>query len=375
MARVYNWQIGREMSYWYPGNRPKKQFAAIFDTNKCIACQTCTLACKTTWTSGKGQEYMLFNNVETKPYGSYPLAWDLNLLKELNGGKWAGKTYQGQTIFESAAAGERVQSWRPATQDYSYPNVGEDDCTGQVDHGLSMALPHMNWFFYLARICNHCTYPACLASCPRGSIYKRQEDGIVLLDQSRCRGYQECVKGCPYKKVYFNPMTGTSEKCIACFPKIEQGIQPQCFVNCIGKIRLAGFINRPENARPDNPIDYLVHVKKVALPLYPQFGLEPNVYYIPPIHVPPPFLRQMFGPGVDEAIATYKNAPKDADLAGLLCLFGSSEQLMTKWRRQGETVTGSNDEGASIVNVPMREPVHVRPAFDKLYQIARTNCP
>jgi nitrate reductase beta subunit len=73
MARVYNWQLGREMSYWYPEKRPKRQFAAIFDTNKCIACQTCTLACKTTWTSGKGQEYMLWNNVETKP-GFYPSA-------------------------------------------------------------------------------------------------------------------------------------------------------------------------------------------------------------------------------------------------------------------------------------------------------------
>ena len=75
MARVNNWQLGREMAYWYPENRPQKQFAAVFDVNKCIACQTCTLACKTTWTSGKGQEYMLFNNVESKPYGSYPLAW------------------------------------------------------------------------------------------------------------------------------------------------------------------------------------------------------------------------------------------------------------------------------------------------------------
>ena len=83
MARVYNWQIGREMSYWYPEQRPKRQFAAVFDTNKCIACQTCTLACKTTWTSGKGQEYMLWNNVETKPYGFYPLAWDVNLLEKL----------------------------------------------------------------------------------------------------------------------------------------------------------------------------------------------------------------------------------------------------------------------------------------------------
>lgn len=375
MARVYNWQIGREMAYWYPESRPQRQFAAVFDTNKCIACQTCTLACKTTWTSGKGQEYMLWNNVETKPYGSYPLAWDLKLLEMLNGGKWNGHSYEGETIFESAAAGERVQSWRPASDDYAYPNVGEDDCAGQVDGGAGFSTPHMAWFYYLARICNHCTYPACLASCPRGSIYKRPEDGIVLIDQGRCRGYQECVKGCPYKKVYFNPMTGTSEKCIACFPKMEMGLQPQCFVNCIGKIRMAGYISKPEQARADNPIDYLVHVRKVALPLYPQFGLEPNVYYIPPVHVPPPFLRQMFGPGVDDAIKTYRNAANDSDLAGLLGLFGSTESVMTRWSRRGEEVTGADDKGTPLVRVPLREPVHIRPVQDKIWPLTRVNCP
>src|SRR5215471_4639473 len=375
MARVYNWQLGREMSYWYPENRPKKQFAAVFDTNKCIACQTCTLACKTTWTSGRGQEYMLWNNVESKPYGCYPLAWDLKLLEMLNGGEWDGKQYKGQTIFESAPAGERVLGWRPEAQDYANPNVGEDDCTGNVDHGAALDLPHMNWFFYLARICNHCTYPGCLASCPRGSIYKRPEDGIVLVDQGRCRGYQECVRGCPYKKVFYNALTGTSEKCIACFPKIEQGIQPQCFVNCIGKIRLAGFISRPEQARPDNPIDYLVRIKKIALPLFPQFGLEPNVYYIPPIHVPTSFTRQLFGPGVDEAVKAYRNAPNDKDLSSLLCLFGSGEMIMPRWKRQGDTAIGMDEKGAPLVQTPLSEPVHIRPAVDKLYQIQRTNCP
>jgi nitrate reductase beta subunit len=375
MARVYNWQLGREMSYWYPEARPKRQFAAVFDTNKCIACQTCTLACKTTWTSGKGQEYMLWNNVETKPYGSYPLAYDLKLLDMLNGQAWNGAKYEGQTIFESAPAGERVLGWRPEEQDYAYPNVGEDDCAGQVDHGSFLSLPHMNWFFYLARICNHCTYPACLAACSRGSIYKREEDGIVLVDQSRCRGYQECVKACPYKKVFFNPMTGTSEKCIACFPKIEQGIQPQCFVNCIGKIRLAGWISKPDQAKADNPMDYLVHIKKVALPLFPQFGLEPNVYYIPPIHAPVSFNQQLFGPGAGEAMKTYRNASKDLDLAGLLCLFGSTDRVVPRFRRQGETVIGTDEKGTPLVNTPIDEPVFIRPAFDQKNQLVRINCP
>ena len=373
MARVFNWQIGREMSYWYPGSRPGQQFAAVFDINKCIACQTCTLACKTTWTSGKGQEYMLWNNVESKPYGCYPLAWDVKLLQMLDGQNWNGRVYEGQTIFESAPAGERVLGWRPESRDYAYPNVGEDDCAGQVDKGAALSLPHHNWFFYLARICNHCTYPSCLASCPRGSIYKRPEDGIVLVDQGRCRGYQECVRGCPYKKVFFNPMTGTSEKCIACFPKIEQGLSPQCFLNCIGKIRCAGFVHLPEKADPENPIDYLVHVRKVALPLFPQLGLEPNVYYVPPLHAPVPFLEQMFGPGVHEALATYRNAHRDPDLAGLISLFGSTEHIIHKFKRRGETMYGYDDKGHQVVQVPITEPVQVLTGFDPLRGVSPAN--
>ena len=375
MARVENWQIGREMSYWYPESRPKRQFAAVFDINKCIACQTCTLACKTTWTSGKGQEYMLWNNVESKPFGFYPLGWDLRLLRELGPQTWEGGAYQGRTIFEAAPAGTRVLGWRPDDLDYANPNVGEDDCAGQIENGANLEVPHLAWFFYLARIFNHCSFPACLASCPRGAIYKRAEDGIVLIDQGRCRGYQECVKACPYKKTFFNALTGTSEKCIACFPKMEQGLQPQCFLNCIGKIRLAGWISRPEKAQPDNPLDYLVHVKKVALPLFPQFGLEPNVYYIPPIHAPASFLHQMFGPGVDQAIKSYRAAASDPDLAGLLGLFGCTERVILRWRRQGDSVLGLDDGRRDIVRVPMREPVHVLPAFDAKYGVMRTNCP
>ena len=375
MARVKNWQIGREMSYWYPESRPNKQFAAVFDLNKCIACQTCTLACKTTWTSGKGQEYMLWNNVESKPWGFYPLGWDVNLLHLLGPQSWKDGVYNGRTVFEAARQGERVMGWLPKDLDYANPNVGEDDCTERVDGGRSETGIHNTWFFYLPRICNHCTYPACLAGCPRGSIYKRPEDGIVLLDQKRCRGYRECVRACPYKKTYFNPMNGTSEKCIACYPKIEKGLTNQCFVNCIGKIRMSGFISKPEAARPDNPIDYLVHIKKVALPLYPQLGLEPNVYYIPPIHVPPEYLRQLFGPGVDAAIETYAEGATQPDLAALLCLFGCTEELTPRFKREGDQVAGIGEDGKVLVKVPVTEPVYVRKAVDARRKIVRTNTP
>ena len=141
MARVYNWQIGREMSYWYPESRPKRQFAAVFDINKCIACQTCTLACKTTWTSGKGQEYMLWNNVESKPYGCYPLAWDLKLLKMLGPQEWQGGKYDGPHDLRGGP-GRRARARLAARRlDYAYPNVGEDDCAGRIDSGAGLQVP------------------------------------------------------------------------------------------------------------------------------------------------------------------------------------------------------------------------------------------
>jgi nitrate reductase beta subunit len=231
----------------------------------------------------------------------------------------------------------------------------------------------MQWMFYLPRICNHCTYAACLAACPRQSIYKRQEDGIVLLDQIRCRGYRECVRGCPYKKVYFNSETRVSEKCIGCYPAVEGGRQTQCTITCIGKIRIQGFISTPEKANRENPLDYLIHVAKVALPLYPQFGLEPNTYYIPPVHVPPAFLRQMFGWGVERAIETYWRAKDDKELLGALTLFGATPEISHVFRLNGDSVIGYDEKGAELVRVPLREPIVVRPVYDARLQVYRSN--
>ena len=373
MAKVFNWQIGREMEYPYEGVRPQKQFAMILDTNKCIACQTCTVACKTTWTPGRGQEHMFWNNVETKPYGYYPLGWDVRILEKLGLQDMSTFPYKGKTLFESAPSGERILGYLPDDVDYAYPNVGEDDSYGNMAQGAFLQMPHMQWMYYLPRICNHCTYPACLAACPRMSIYKRQEDGIVLLDQYRCRGYRECVTACPYKKVYFNPMTRVSEKCIGCYPTVENGRQTQCTITCIGKIRLQGFISAPDKAREDNPLDYLVHVTKIAKPLYPQFGLEPNVYYIPPVHVPPAYLYQMFGWGVEEAIAAYRKATDDPRLLGALLLFGSTPEIIHHYTVEGSHALGYDEMGVELVRVPMSEPIHVRAAYDDRYQTYRTN--
>lgn len=373
MAKNFNWQIGREMEYPYEGVRPAKQFAMIMDTNKCIACQTCTVACKTTWTPGRGQEFMFWNNVESKPYGYYPLGWDVNLLNKLGVQDMTGAVYNGKTIFEAAPEGEGVLGYLPEDIDYANPNIGEDDSTGLMEQGSFLQIPHMHWMFYMPRICNHCTYPGCLSSCPRQSIYKRKEDGIVLNDQTRCRGYRECVKGCPYKKVFFNATSRASEKCIGCYPAVENGRQSQCTITCIGKIRLNGFISPPDKAREDNPLDYIVHIAKVGKPLFPQFGTEPNVYYIPPVHVPIPFLNQMFGNGAADAIATYRKAYDDKKLLGALLLSGATMSIIHSYKVENDRVIGFDDKGAEVARVPFVEPTFIRAAFDEKFKVYRTN--
>ncbi len=415
--RAYNWQLGREMAYPYDAVYPDRQFAFVFNINRCIGCQSCTMACKSTWTFSAGQEYMWWNNVETKPYGGYPRHWDvrlLDMLHQANGGPgaWARPAdarrapygeFKGKTIFESAPEapaenGSQVAlGYLPNDEEWNTPNLFEDNPTGPpatrrgeyFDKGAELPA-HDAWFFYLARICNHCTYPACLAACPRKAIYKRPEDGIVLIDQKECRGYRKCMEACPYKKTHYRATTRTSEKCIGCYPRIEgndsgangRPLTTRCMAACIGQIRLQGFVGLNPNGtwieERDNPIYYLVHVAKLALPLYPQFGTEPNGYYIPPRWVPRAYLRQMFGPGVDAAVEKYM-AP-DRETLAVLQLFGKDNHICHRYEiKEGpkvfdreirgrrvqiynDTVIGYDRDGREIIRCTVEEPLHVRSA-------------
>jgi nitrate reductase / nitrite oxidoreductase, beta subunit len=407
MPQVYNWQLGREMHYRYEEAHPERQLVAVFNTNRCIACQSCTMACKSTWTFSPGQEQMWWNNVETKPYGGYPKNWDvktLHMLEQANpdGQVWDPTrnddkapygVFDGKTIFELAPWGREALGYEPSDEEWRVPNLYEDTPKGQpMKAGESFEggkmLDHSAWFFYLARVCNHCTYPACVAACPRQAPYKRPEDGIVLIDQERCWGYRMCVQACPYKKAMYRPDTQTSEKCVGCYPRIEgedpagEGvpIEARCMSACIGKIRLQGLVQIDKDGSwkedPDHPLYHLVKVEKVALPLYPQFGTEPNVYYIPPRWVPRKYLRQMFGPGVDEAISRYTHPSRK--LLALLQLFRASQKIIDRFeviegkklseamvgKRKLEiyddTVVGYDRDGKEAVRISVEEPFHVR---------------
>lgn len=408
MPDVYNWQLGRDMSYAFEEKHPKKQFAAVFNINRCIGCQTCTGACKATWTFSKGQEYMWWNNVESKPYGGYPKHWDIKILEKLDEAHQAAGqkaswdesqanenspygTYDGLTISEASGIEEQALGYLPTDQEWGAPNIYEDTSTGYKGGNLGIStegvsLPeHKAWFFYLQRICNHCTYPACVAACPRKAVYKRQEDGIVLIDQERCRGYKKCVEQCPYKKSMYRGTTRTSEKCVACYPRVEgsdpitEGLpmETRCMAVCPGKIRLNGLVDIDENngwaEDPQNPLYYLIKEEKVALPLYPQFGTEPNIYYIPPRWAPRPYLRQMFGPGVEKAIQRY--AAPSRKLLAVLQLFRATQKMIFRfeieegplavetevngepWQMYNDTVIGFDANGDEAVRLSVVEPM------------------
>jgi len=404
MPEVHNWQLGRPMTYKHAQAGPDRQFAAVFNINRCIACQTCTMACRSTWTFSPGQELMWWNNVETKPFGGYPAHWDVHTLQMLEDANPGGQVWEpsapepvrapygqfgGKTVFEAAAGTpDEAIGYLPPEEDWKAPNVFEDHATDFRPEGTSLP-EHAGWFFYLARICNHCSYPACLAACPRNAIYKRPEDGIVLIDQSRCRGYRKCVAACPYKKSMYRPTTRTSEKCVGCFPRVEgsdpltegEPMEPRCMTACVGKIRLHGLVDVEQDGTwtptPEHPLYFLVHEEQVALPRYPQFGTQPNIYYIPPRWVPRGYLRQMFGPGVDAALERYRRPSRR--LLAALQLFRVSQRMIFSFAVEdgpevgriqvdgepypiyNDTAIGYDQNGGEIVRVSVEEPVFERP--------------
>ncbi len=276
--------------------------SVIFHLDKCIGCHTCSVACKNIWTDRPGAEYMWWNNVETKPGTGYPTLWEDQ--NKFNGGwKWNGNgrldlrcqnradaflklfynpnqpnlddyyepwTYRYGDLF-TAKQGDDQPTAIPISQITGEPmeiRAGpnwDDDLSGspiyaENDLNLDKLTEQERTqlfeverltFFYLPRICNHCANPSCVASCPSGAIYKRGEDGIVLINQEKCRGWRACVAACPYKKIYYNWKTGKSEKCILCFPRLETGQAPACFHSCVGRIRYLGVMLYDAEKVPD----------------------------------------------------------------------------------------------------------------------------
>ncbi|MEJ5336624.1 MULTISPECIES: nitrate reductase subunit beta [Thermus] len=355
----------------------RAHMSMLFHLDKCIGCHTCSIACKNLWTDRKGAEYMWWNNVETRPGTGYPTGW------EDQGRFQGGWVYQDgrldlrlhsraqalTRLFFNPALPSLDDYYEPFTFRYSdlftspegddqptaipvsmvtgepmTPEAGpnwDDDLSGSPlyaknDPNLEGLDPEVRAqleetlgvvFQYLPRICNHCLNPACVAACPSGAIYKRAEDGVVLVNENKCKAWRMCVAACPYKKVYYNWATGKSEKCILCFPRLETGQAPACAHSCVGRIRYMGVLlydaDRipkaamvpdeelveaqlsaildpfdPEviaaakaegldegwiKAAQNSPIYKFVKVWRLALPLHPEYRTLAMMFYVPPL--------------------------------------------------------------------------------------------
>ncbi len=355
----------------------RAQVSMVFHLDKCIGCHACSVACKNLWTDRQGTEYMWWNNVETKPGTGYPTLYED---QEKYYGGWERKngkpslrlhsrisalkniffnphlptmddyyepwTYQYEHLFNAPEGDDQPVALPVSTVTGNYIDIEagpnwDDDLSGSPiyatnDPNLKILSKEERRqlfelerlvFFYLPRICNHCLNPGCVAACPAGAIYKRGEDGIVLVSQEKCRAWRMCISGCPYKKVYYNWTTGKSEKCILCYPRQETGQAPACMHSCVGRIRYLGVLlydaDQIEQAagRPDKELELAqrnmildphnpevirkaqehgVHDKiieaaqkspvykyvkewKLALPLHPEFRTLPMLFYVPPL--------------------------------------------------------------------------------------------
>jgi nitrate reductase beta subunit len=320
---------------------------------------------------------MWWNNVETKPGTGYPTAWEDQ--REYRGGwekvgnrielKGAGKFRGLKNIFHNPnlpVLDDYYEPWTYKYQDLFNAPEGDDQPTARTVSLVTGEIMDIkagpNWdddlsgskeyarkdinlenlseadqaslfelerlvMFYLPRICNHCLNPSCVASCPSGAIYKRGEDGVVLINQEVCRAWRMCVTACPYKKTYYNWSTGKSEKCILCYPRIESGQAPACMHSCVGRIRYLGvllydadriheiassdeadLVNKhrdmilnpfdPEviraarengvhdsvlEAAQKSPVYRFVKEWGLALPLHAEYRTLPMLFYVPPL--------------------------------------------------------------------------------------------
>ena len=356
----------------------RAQIGMVLNLDKCIGCHTCSITCKNVWTSREGVEYAWFNNVETKPGIGFPKEWENQ--QKWNGGwvcnksgklelKIGGKRRILANIFANPDLPEIDDYYEPFDFDYQHlhtagdtkhqpvarprslisgqrmekiewgPNweeiLGTEFAKRKVDQNFNEVVQkdiygqfEKTFMMYLPRLCEHCLNPACVAACPSGAIYKREEDGIVLIDQDKCRGWRMCVSACPYKKIYYNWKTGKSEKCTFCFPRIEAGQPTVCSETCVGRIRYLGVLlydadkieaaaNTPNEkdlyqaqldifldptdpaviaaakaegigdnwikAAQRSPVYMMAMDWKVALPLHPEYRTLPMVWYVPPL--------------------------------------------------------------------------------------------
>ncbi|MEE9284705.1 MAG: 4Fe-4S dicluster domain-containing protein, partial [Dehalococcoidia bacterium] len=255
-----------------------RQLAVVIDLNKCMGCQTCTVACKVLWTDKKGMDHHWWMKVNTMPGRGYPRDWSTmgggydaagNLApgrrptEEEYGGHWEFRPWEVYTSG-GRGSGAHLTPGRPTWG----PNWDED-----VGGGV---WPNP-YYFYLPRLCNQCSRPACAEGCPSGAIRKREDGGITVVDEGICSRCPDpvCIDACPYKEVFWDPVRQAARKCEFCLLRLEREVAPACVRQCPGRAMWIDYLDHVEGV-PHK----LVNVWRVALPLHAEWGTGPNVYYV-----------------------------------------------------------------------------------------------
>lgn len=209
-----------------PATPPPRRLGLVIDLDTCVGCQACVVNCKE-WNTG-GYPAPLS---DLDPYGAAPT------------GAWLNRVHTYEVTEGGCGSGRTV---------------------------------------HFPKSCLHCENAACVTVCPTGASYKRAEDGIVLVDESKCIGCGLCAWACPYGAREMDGTARVMKKCTLCIDRIyNENLEPEerepaCVATCPARARHFGDL-----ADPQSDVSRLVR-ERGGYDLMPEMGYAPTNKYLPP---------------------------------------------------------------------------------------------
>ena len=196
------------------------------------------------------------------------------------------------------------------------------------------------WVQLFSGRCQHCDDPACVAACPAGAAWKR-EDGIVLVDDTLCSGCELCVPACPHEARWLNPKTDTIGKCTFCQPRVDAGLPPACVQTCVG-----GALHFGDANDPGSKVSRLLAAKEwVQLTTEEVPGGTSHYYYTGGRPLPHEVLPRPVGHHVQSTVlAEAVNPAAKAGIGGMLAFFAAAGLKKVIDRREARRDQEGHDE-------------------------------